>query len=72
MTDVALEYFNNDNMVIYANSSYVFYSYLSEEKNQDTPDKNANKINPYQKLMGEFIIKANESNVWEKKSGCAR
>ena len=57
MTDVALEYFNNDNMVIDANSSYVFYSYLSEEKNQDTPDKNANTMNPYRKLMGEFIIK---------------
>ena len=59
MTDVALEYFNNDNMVIDANSSYVFYSYLSEETNQDTTDKNTNTMNPYRKLMGKFIIKSN-------------
>ena len=51
-------------MFIDSNSSYVFYSYLSEEKNQDTPDKNANTMNPYQKLIGEFVIKSNESNVW--------
>ena len=59
-------------MVIDANFSYVFYSYLSEEKNQDTPDKNSNTMNPCQKLIGEFIIESNESNVWDKTVGCEK
>ena len=47
MGGVALYYFNNYNMVIYANSLSTFYVYLSEDINQDSPDPHAYMINIY-------------------------
>ena len=45
MEGVELDYFNNDNIVGYANTSYEFYSYLSEDNNQYAPDMHEHTMN---------------------------
>ena len=45
MEGVALDYFNNDNIVIYVNSSYAFYLYLGEDNTQDAPGTHTHIMN---------------------------
>ena len=58
--------FNNVTVVRYSNSSSTFYSYLSEEIKHSSSDMYAHMMNPYQKLMDEYITKSNESTVLEE------
>ena len=67
MEGFALDYFKNDNIVREFNSSSEFYSYLSEYNKQVAPATHAHMMNIYQKLMGEYMIKENNSNVWDEK-----
>ena len=57
MEPVAWKFFNNYNMVIDANPSCSFYSFLGGDKNKDAHDTHSQMINLYQKLMDEYIIK---------------
>ena len=53
MEGVALDYFMNENIVTDYKLSYEFYSYLSKDKNQDTPGTYTNMMNIYQTFMDE-------------------
>ena len=58
MKGVALDYLNNNKIVREINPLYKFYSYLSEDINQDAPDTHANMMNLYQNLMDKYMIKS--------------
>ena len=67
-----LNSFNNNSIVAEGNLLSAFYSYLSEDNNQNVPDTHDYMINIYQTLMGVYIIKSNNSTVWEGKGGFAK
>ena len=51
MEGVKLEYFKSYNIVIYFNSYYESYSYVSEENKKYVPDEHVHMTNPCRKLM---------------------
>ena len=50
-------FFNNDDIVSEVNTSPTSYSYLSEDNNKDAPVTTSHMVNPYQKLINEYITK---------------
>ena len=55
MEDVALDCLNNDNIFREVNLLYAFYSYPSENNQQDSPGTHDPMMNIYQKLMHGYI-----------------
>ena len=47
MKVVVLDYYKNDNNVREVNPLSAFYSYLSEDNNQDAPDTHSHIMNIY-------------------------
>ena len=72
MECVALDYFNNYNIVREDNSPSAFYSYICEYNKQYAPDTHAHLINLYQNIMYKYILKPNKPTVWEGGNGNAK
>ena len=70
MEGVSLYHLKNYNIVIEVNLPSSFYSYLSEDKNNDTRDTHAEMTNIYQNRMDEYIIKPNKSTIWGEIDDC--
>ena len=51
MKGVALDYLNNYNIFREVNLSSAFYSYLSEDRNMDSPNTQAHMMNIFQQLL---------------------
>ena len=68
-----LECFNTIKNVSDMKPSSEFYSYLSEENNQDetdTPDTHAQTINIHYQCLNKHILKMNKSNIYDETYGC--